>query len=133
MLLGAAVLPGVAAAATLAPSQPAGPDAALMQAIGRFRACHARVLHLEVTEDPTLWGDIEAAAAAWDEAAEALCAIPPVTAAGLAAKAATLGTMLLAGVGDFARPQLFDERAEPHDRLAMALVQDVLRLTGGAA
>ena len=107
-------------------------DAALMRAIDRFRGCHAAVLALEARTDHE-WSEVEDTGEAWMEAAEALCAIPPVTAAGLAAKASALATVLRASVGDYTRPERFDANAETHDRLALALVQDVLRLAGGVA
>lgn len=131
LLAGGAALTAAAAGGAAVQLWPTD-DAALMRAIDRFRGCHAAVLALEARTDHE-WSEVEANGEAWDEAAEALCAIPPVTAAGLAAKAAALATVLRAGVGDFTHPERFEANAEPHDRLALALVQDVLRLAGGVA
>jgi hypothetical protein len=107
-------------------------DAALMRAVDHFRGCHAAVLALEARTDHE-WSEVEKAGEAWNEAADELCAIAPITPAGLAAKAGAMMMALRAEVGDFTRPEAFEARAEPHDRLAMALAQDVLRLAGGAA
>ena len=131
LFAGSAALTVAAASAAAVELWPTG-DTTLIAALDRFHACHAEVLRLEATDNHT-WEEIEESGEAWCEAAEALCDLAPSTRAGLAAKAAATMMVLRAGVGDYTRPERFDANAETHDRLAMALVQDVLRLAGGEA
>ena len=131
LFAGSAALTAAAAGAAAVELWP-NDDTPLIAALHRFHACHAEVLRLEATDDHT-WEEIEDSGEAWSEAAEALCDLAPSTCAGLAAKAAATMMVLRAGVGDYTRPERFDANAETHDRLAMALVQDVLRLAGSEA
>lgn len=139
ILAGAPTLPVVASADSLgdvtgrrrAVALPSA-DVELLQAVDRFRGVHATVLAQE--EDNTVpWAAIEATGEAWHDTAGALVDIAPTTFKGLEAKAAAAAMALRAGVGDYTCPERFDIAAETHDRLALSLIEDVLRMLRGAA
>ena len=124
---GAAFATTIAAAAPAATATSSTDDAALIRTVEHFKFCHARVLEQEVGDHA--WEDVEDAARAWNDAVDDLCAMPPRTAAGLAAKASALVMALRAGVGDFTKPEeAFYESAQPHDRLAMVFAREVMAL-----
>ena len=122
MLLGAAVLPGVAIAAPLAPPQPPSPDAELIA----LCAQHPALIAAFNTSDGD-GSDSDPTWAAYAASRDAISDAVPQTFAGMRAKALV------------AKAEALSPDGTEHPSSTMAqpwswdLVNDLLRLTGGAA
>ena len=122
MLLGAAVLPGTAAAAPPASPLPPGPDAALIALCNRHPALIAafNTGDGDGSDSDPLW-------IAYATSRDAIHDAQPQTLAGMRAKA-------LAAKAEARSPDGSEEyRSSPAGSWSWDLVNDLLRLTGGAA
>lgn len=121
MLLGAAVLPGAAFAAPLVPPQPPNPDAELIALCARHPALIDAVnaSPLDIADCPT-WQ-------AYLVSRDAIHDARPVTLAGMRAKALAAKAEALNPDGS----EVPEHTAAAH--WSWDLVNDLLRLTGGAA
>ena len=122
LLLGAAVLPVAATAAPLAPPPPSDPDAELIALCSR----HPALIAAFNTSDGD-GSDSDPAWAAYAASRDAIHDARPVTMAGMRAKA-------LAAKAEARSPDGSEEyRSSAAGSWSWDLVNDLLRLTGGAA